>query len=132
MLRDAALPVVIVHRDEPVRCVRTARALLSQDVPVVLTVLDNGSCSEARALLARSLPEADIVVLGANRGFGPAANVGLRRWLDSADGDWVAVAAHDALPEQDCLSRLLDAVAVRPRAGLASAVYGEAMKPVVD
>jgi GT2 family glycosyltransferase len=142
VLQEAALPVVIIHRDQPERCVRTARAFLSQDVPVQLTVVDNGSSAQAVEYLERHLPTGEVVALGANRGFGPAANVGLRRWLDTGTTEWAAVAAHDALPEPGCLRRLLEAVATRPRAGLASAVYGEpnvgvwlaraAMKPVVD
>jgi GT2 family glycosyltransferase len=132
MSNDEVLPVVIVHRDEPERCVRTARAFKAQDVPVRITVVDNGSSDQAQAHVERSLPDVELVALGDNRGFGPAANVGLRRWLESGAGDWAAVAAHDALPEPGCLGRLLDAVVARPRAGLASAVYGDPMKPVVD
>ena len=72
------------------------------------------------------------MALGANAGFGPAANVGLRRWLAHETGEWAVVAPHDALPEPGCLARLLEAVAARPRAGLASATYGDPTKPVVD
>jgi GT2 family glycosyltransferase len=78
------------------------------------------------------LPEAELVPVGRNAGFGGAANIGLRRWLAGGEGEWVAVAPHDALPEPDCLRRLLDAVRGRPRAGLASAEFGEPGKPVVD
>ena len=129
---DKPLDVVIVHREQPERCIRTARSLLGQDVPVRLTVIDNGSSESARRRIERALPEADVVVLEANCGFGPGANVGLRRWLSAGEGDWVAVVPHDAILEQGCLSRLLDAVESRPRAGLASAVFDDATKPVVD
>jgi GT2 family glycosyltransferase len=47
-------------------------------------------------------------------------------------GEWAVVAPHDALPAPDCLQRLLEAVRERPRAGLASAEFGEPGKPVVD
>ena len=107
-----------------------------------VTVVDNGSHADAIRSLRHELPEVEIVALGSNRGFGPAANVGLRRWLETSTTDWAAVAAHDALPEPGCLRHVLEAVATRPRAGLASAVYGERnvgfwlartdMKPVVD
>jgi len=138
------LPVFIVHRDQPERCVRTARAFLDQDVPVEVTVIDNGSPEEAVRRIRDELaaPAIDIVTLGTNRGFGPAANVGLRRWLETSTTEWAAVAAHDALPQAGCLRHLLDTVASRPLAGLASPVYGERnvgfwlartdMKPVVD
>jgi GT2 family glycosyltransferase len=136
------LPIFIIHRDQPERCVRTVQAFLEQDVDVDLTVIDNGSSPPAVEHLEQELPDIAIVALGANRGFGPAANVGLRPWLDAGTTDWAVIAAHDALPEPGCLRRLLDVVAARPGAGLASAVYGEPnvgvwlervqMKPVVD
>jgi N-acetylglucosaminyl-diphospho-decaprenol L-rhamnosyltransferase len=136
------LPVFIIHRDQPQRCVRTVRAFLDQDVDVDVTVIDNGSSPRAVGHLEQELPDIAIVALGANRGFGPAANAGLRSWLDAGTTAWAVIAAHDALPEPGCLRRLLDVAAARPRAGLASAVYGEPnvgvwlervqMKPVVD
>ena len=142
MAETEPLDVVVVHRNQPARCIRTVDALLAQDVPVRITVVDNGSPADAVVQLNRALPAAEVVVLGENRGFGPAANVGLRRWLERGRGEWAVVAAHDALPEPGCLRHLLDAVADRRRAGLASAVYGEPnvgvwleraqMKPVVD
>src|SRR4051794_41868234 len=73
------VPVVIVHRDQPERLIDTIDAFRSQDVPVTITVVDNGS---------RSVPEiagddVDVLSMGANLGFGPAANVGYRRVLDA-------------------------------------------------
>jgi N-acetylglucosaminyl-diphospho-decaprenol L-rhamnosyltransferase len=136
------LPVFIIHRDQPQRCVRTVHAFLDQDVDVDLTVIDNGSSPPAVEHLASELPDIAIVALGGNCGFGPAANAGLRPWLDTGTSAWAVIAAHDALPEPGCLRRLLEVVAARPLAGLASAVYGEPnvgvwlervqMKPVVD
>lgn len=126
------LTVVIVHREQPVRCVRTGRALLAQGVPVRLLVVDNDSSDAARAALAAGLRDAEVIDARRNLGFGPAANLGLRRWLSEHDGEWVAIAPHDALPEVGCLARLLGAVTGRPRAGLASAEYGEPLVPVVD
>jgi GT2 family glycosyltransferase len=132
-LRHPPVTVVIVHWNQPERCVRTGRTFLAQvGVDVELLIVDNGSEPAARAALATELPEAEVVALGRNAGFGGAANVGMRRWLERGTGEWVAVAPHDALPERDCLRRLLDAAVERPRAGLASAEFGEPGKPVVD
>ncbi|HWC38321.1 MAG TPA: glycosyltransferase [Acidimicrobiales bacterium] len=131
------LEVVVVHRDQPEACVRTVLALHRQGLPVHVTVVDNGSgaagLSAVRAL-ARRLPTVEVVALGRNTGFGPAANVGLRRWLAQDEGEWVAVAPHDALPEPGCLARILAAVASRPDAGLVSGEFGRAYdsRPVVD
>ena len=128
----ARLPVIVVHRDQPHRCVRTVRAFLAQDVPVRAVVVDNGSSPGACLHIGRELPGVEVVALGSNAGFGPAANVGLRRWLARDTSEWAAIAPHDALPEPGCLARLLDAASARPRAGLASATFGDPTKPVVD
>jgi GT2 family glycosyltransferase len=129
----AELAVVLVHWNQPDRCARTARAFLGQGLPLRLAVVDNGSTEGALdALVAGLPPDAEVVRLGSNRGFGPAANVGLARWLASGRGEWAVVAPHDAIPEPGCLERMLDAARRRPRAGLASAEFGERLRPVID
>ncbi|HEX9531007.1 MAG TPA: glycosyltransferase [Acidimicrobiales bacterium] len=132
-MSTAEVDVILVHRDQPERCVLAARAFQAQvGVRTRLTVVDNGSPAPARERLAAALPGVAMVALGRNAGFGPGANAGLRAWLTDGAGDWAVVAPHDALPEPDCLRRLLAAVAERPRAGLVSAEYGEANRPVID
>jgi N-acetylglucosaminyl-diphospho-decaprenol L-rhamnosyltransferase len=124
-----SLRVVIVHWNQPERLAATAAAFRAcEDVAVRLTVVDNGSVRRPPAPIADELVDA-----GANVGFGPAANIGLRRFLaDGSDGEWVAVAPHDALPAPGCLRRLLDAVEARPDAGLACADFGDGATPVLD
>jgi GT2 family glycosyltransferase len=125
--------VVIVHWDQPERCVRTGRAFAAQEgVDVRVVVVDNGSAPGALERVTAGLPDAEVIRIGHNAGFGGAANAGMRHWLDRGAGEWVAVAPHDALPADGCLRRLLAAASARPRAGLASAEYGEPGKPVVD
>jgi N-acetylglucosaminyl-diphospho-decaprenol L-rhamnosyltransferase len=94
-----ALTAVIVHRSQPEACVRTGRALLRQAEGLRLVIVDNGSPPVHLAALRRELPEADIIEVGHNAGFGPAANVGLRRWLEEGEGagPWVVVCPHDAV-----------------------------------
>ena len=128
-----SVTVVIVHWNQADRCVRTGHAFAAQaGVDVSLIVVDNGSVPGAVDRVVSGLPGAEVIRVGRNAGFGGAANVGLQHWLHRGVGEWVVVAPHDALPEGDCLRRLLDAVSARPRAGLASAEYGEPGKPVVD
>ncbi len=129
---------VIVHRNRPDSCVGTGRALWDQGVER-LVVVDNGSPPGALDVVRAGLPEATVLELGCNTGFGPAANVGLRHWLDEGAevaGSWVLVCPHDARPDPGCVAALLDAAASRPGAGLASAEYGDGdvrlAKPVVD
>lgn len=124
--------VVVVHHHQPDKCVRTCRAFLAQGLPVCLTVVDNGSSRTDLALLGQRVPEARILAQGANRGFGPAANAGLRRWLEEGAGDWAVLAPHDALPQPGALARLLEVAGSVPRAGLACAEYGDQTRPVMD
>jgi N-acetylglucosaminyl-diphospho-decaprenol L-rhamnosyltransferase len=126
--------VVIVHRDSPAACANSVTAFLAQPVEVNVTVVDNASSASALAALRDEVAGTDIVVMDHNAGFGPAANVGVRRWLSRGEGDWVVVAPHDAMPEPDCLRRLVEAASSRPGAGFASAEFGPsyASKPVLD
>src|SRR3954451_9312156 len=100
--------VVVVHWNQPERCVKTGRAFLDQGVPVRLVVVDNASAPDAVAHIERELPAADVIRVGRHAGVRPAANVALRAWLDSGDGDLAAVAPHDALPRPGCLARLVE------------------------
>ncbi len=129
------LTVVVVHRNRPERFRATVDALRAQTVPTRVLVVDAGSEPAARDAVAAMVGERaddELLAFDQNLGFGPGANVGLRRWLDDGDGDWVGLCPHDALPAPDCIEVLLAAVAPRPRAGLASADVGDALSPVVD
>ncbi len=123
------LPVIIVHRDQPERLLDTIDAFRAQDVPVVITVVDNGSAVVPRIEAA----DVTVVLAGANVGFGAAANIGYRAFLaDPNAGEWVALAPHDAVPEPTCLSHMLAVLATQPRAGLACADVNDGMTPIVD
>ena len=124
--------VVLVHREQPERCITTARAFLAQDGDVDLTIVDNGSSPAALAKLRDALPGVDLVELGDNTGFGPGANAGLRKWLAEGEGEWCALAPHDALPEPGAVRALVEAAMARPNAGLACAEFGEPLVPVLD
>ncbi|MBI2709565.1 MAG: glycosyltransferase [Actinobacteria bacterium] len=127
------LTVVLVHWGQPERCLASVEAFCAQGLAVRMVVVDNGSSPEHLDRLRAGLPDtAELLEAHANLGFGPGANVGLRHWLAVHEGEWVAVAPHDALPDPGCLRRVMDAVRARPRAGLASADVGDGRVPVVD
>ena len=132
------LPVVIVHWNRADRCVGTVERFLAHEVPggVRLVVVDNGSSPDQLAIVQAGLPAGvPLVRLPRNRGFGPGANAGFRHVLahpHAEDVGWVGLAPHDAEPQPGCLARMLEAVATRPSAGLASADFGDGMTPVVD
>jgi N-acetylglucosaminyl-diphospho-decaprenol L-rhamnosyltransferase len=129
---DGATEAVIIHHAQPDRCVATCRALLEQRPDLSITVVDNGSDPEHRERIRSMVPGVRILTTGQNLGFGPAANVGLRRWLAEETGEWVLVAAHDALPRPGCLDRLMAVADPIRRAGLACAEYGDQTRPLMD
>jgi len=134
--------VIVVHRDSPEAAARAVAAFENQGLSVRTVVVDSGSSPRSVAALRAGLAAlgdgaghgAEVIELGANVGFGPAANAGLRRWLATSRSEWAVVAPHDVEPAPDCLSCLIGAVAERPRAGLVSAEYGPefSLRPVVD
>lgn len=126
--------VVIVHHNEPERCAASVAAFLAQGTQVSVTVVDSGSGPAAARALRALLPDADIIDAGGNVGFGPGANLGWRDWLRRGQGEWVAVAPHDALPRAGCLELLFAQIASRPDAGLVCAEFGPEfdLVPAVD
>lgn len=141
---DAPLRVVIVHWNQPTDCIGTVRRFGAREVPVRVTVVDNASAPDALAELHRGLDDLrdgwasgpdgiELIEHPVNSGFGPGANVGLRRFLDDPDdGEWVALAPHDVDPFPGCLAAVLAAVAAEPMAGLACADVGDGMLPAID
>jgi GT2 family glycosyltransferase len=124
---------VVVHRRRPDACVRTIAALREQGVTTVV-VVDNASPAEDRKQLLDAHPDVVLLENDANLGFGNAANVGFRWWLDNTDeargvggphDDWVLLCPHDAEPAPGAVPMLLDAATARLGAGLACAEYGE-------
>jgi N-acetylglucosaminyl-diphospho-decaprenol L-rhamnosyltransferase len=132
--------VVVVHWNQAKECLATVERFRSGSVPVRLTVVDNGSeraqLSELHsgvAALAGVGGPVEVLEVGANSGFGPGANAGLRRFLeDPGDGEWVVVAPHDVDPAPDCLATMLAAARAEPLAGLLCADVGDGMTPVID
>jgi GT2 family glycosyltransferase len=137
------LTAVVVHRRRPDACVRTIASLREQGVRDIV-VVDNASPAEDRERILEAHPDVVLLENESNIGFGPAANVGFRSWLETGargaggsrnDGDWVLLCPHDAAPEPGCVELLVHEAAARPRAGLACAEYGDhewSGKPVVD
>jgi GT2 family glycosyltransferase len=124
--------VVIVHWNQPGRCLRTVESFARQSIPVDLLVVDNDSTSQALVELEANLPGIPIHRLRRNAGFGPTANVGLRHWLEKSDYEYLVVAPHDALVEPECLQRMVTLLEARPAIGLASADLRDGATPRVD
>lgn len=124
--------VVIIHRNRVEQVGLTVEAFRSQTVPTKLIVVDNGSEASTVAALADLVGDAELIVNGENLGFGPGANIGMRRFLRDGTGEWVALAPHDAMPRPDTIERMLSAVSDRPLVGLMSADVGDDARPVIQ
>ena len=128
-----ALTVIVVHWNQAERCLRSLEQLDKQGLPIEAVVVDNGSRPEELCRLRTHLPpNARVLELGSNTGFGPAANAGFAQWLRTGPGDWVALMPHDALPAIDALSQMLAIADERPDLGLLSADVGDGATPIVD
>ena len=120
------LKLLVVHWNSPEACAATVRAFLAQGVPLDLTVIDNDSKPAAFEELKRALPpEAAVVRLKSNRGWGGALNVCLHRWLHEEARPFCFISAHDSEPAASCLSLLLDAAVADARLGIACPQYPE-------
>ena len=138
VVRNGGVPlrVVVVHWNQVAACLDTVARFTDREVPVRVTVVDNGSEPGALSALRdglQGLPDVSLIEVGANAGFGPGANVGLRSFLDDPDdGTWVALAPHDVDPFPGTLAAMLDAAEGEPMAGLMCADVGDGMTPVID
>lgn len=129
---SALVSVVVIHRNRPDAVGRTVAAFAEQTVPTSVIVVDNGSDQDTVRGLPSLVGDAELISTGANLGFGPGANVGLRRWLHAHTSEWVAIAPHDALPDPDTLAAMLRELDGKDRVGLASADVGDGAVPVID
>jgi N-acetylglucosaminyl-diphospho-decaprenol L-rhamnosyltransferase len=130
---DQAL-IVLVHHDEPERCAGAVSAFRAQPGVSDVWVVESSSRASSRRRLRELTPGVEIIEADGNVGFGPGANLGLRRWLATHGEGWVGVAPHDAVPEAGCVARILAEVAERGRVGLVSAEFGPEFEliPVYD
>ena len=131
-MSHAPVSVVVIHRNRADAIERTVASFASQTVPTQIVVVDNGSDADTMQALPHLIGPAKLVATGANLGFGPGGNVGIRLWLRTLDTEWLAIAPHDALPDEDTLERMLDELENRPSVGMASADVGDGKVPVID
>lgn len=136
---NGPVTVVIVHWNQPEWLAATLGHFRRQGVDVEFVVVDNDSIPTVRPRLEEVCRGngADLVAAGCNRGFGPAANVGLRRWLRDGEGEWAVVAPHDARPDEGTVGAMIELIAREEREhgrriGLACADVGDGHVPVID
>lgn len=127
-----AIALFVAHWNAPEPCLASVASLLSQEIPLQITVLDNGSSPENLRKLRHGLPAGiRLIELGENRGFGGALNVGLTGWLEAGGDpdDFCFLSSHDTLVREGCLKLLADAMSASARTGIACPDYGVPVYP---
>ncbi len=126
-MNSSALTLFVVHWNQPERCLETVRALQTQKPDLRAVIVDNASESSALDLLqARLGSEIEITKLSENKGWGPALNIALSKWIESRSDNYCLISAHDAEPAEDCVRLLVHAMETDPRVGIACPQYLDA------
>ena len=123
--------VSILHWNRPAECLATIAALRESGLALKLTVVDNQSAEENLSALEAELPfDVELMKLPKNVGWGPAHNFVLRRWLKEENSEFCIVAAHDALPQGNCLRELSKGTRrASAKWGMVCPEYGEPARP---
>ena len=88
-------------------------AFYSSDVPVEAVVVDNASSDGSADAVQSEFPQAKLVRMRRNVGFGKANNEGLKH----AKGRFVLLLNPDVTVAPDCVGRLADFLLMRPNVG---------------
>jgi N-acetylglucosaminyl-diphospho-decaprenol L-rhamnosyltransferase len=121
------ISLFVVHWNRPQECLSAIRAFRSQECDLEITIIDNASAPNAYELIRKNLDSnIEIERLPENRGWGPAVNVVLRKWLERGSNRYCLISAHDAEPSADCVKLLLQAMERDPRVGIACPQYSDA------
>ena len=122
--------LVIVHWNRPAECLATIRTSIAQIPGLHTLVLDNNS-STANYETLRGLLDSSVEILRfqENKGWGPALNVALRKWLNEENSRYCFISAHDAELASDCLARLQAAMDADPKLGIVCPQYPDCSVP---
>lgn len=118
------IALFLVHWNQPDRCIETVRKIQEQQRDVRIVIIDNASTPESWDVLRSRLdPEIETLKLERNYGWGPALNIGMKKWLDTNTGHYCLISAHDADPAEHCISLLVQAMDQEPDIGIACPQY---------
>ena len=119
-----------MHWNRPAECAATIRSSVAQIPGLHILVLDNSSSSANYAALCQQLdPSVEVLRFQENKGWGPALNVALRKWLNDEISRYCFISAHDAELAPDCLTRLQAAMDANPKLGIACPQYPDCSVP---
>lgn len=128
---DESFPrFVVVHWNRPVECLATIRSSMAQISGLHIFVLDNNSSTANYETLRGQIDSSvEILRFQENKGWGPALNVALRKWLNEEKSRYCFISAHDAELAPDCLTRLQAAMDANPTLGIACPRYPDCSVP---
>lgn len=130
MNHSGPISLFVVHWNQPGECIATVRRLLTQQVELRVVIVDNASRPEAYQLLRTELDRnIEIVRLEENKGWGPALNIALAKWLQSDQSPYCLISAHDAEPAEDCIRLLVRAMEHDPRVAIVCPQYPDTTMP---
>lgn len=129
-MNSEPISLFVVHWNQPLECVAAVRRFIAQDVRLKVVIVDNASGPGANDLLRSQLgDEIEIIRLEQNKGWGPALNVALAKWMGAGQGPYCLISAHDAEPAENCLALLVEAMERDLRVGIACPQYPDATVP---
>ena len=124
------ITLFVVHWNQPRECIATVRRLLAQQVDLKVVIVDNASAPDALQLLQAELdPNIAIVRLEENKGWGPALNIALTKWMQSDQGSYCLISSHDAEPAEKCVRLLVHAIQCDPRIAIVCPQYPDSTVP---
>jgi GT2 family glycosyltransferase len=121
------ISLFVVHWNQPQECLSTVAAFRNQECDLGITVVDNASAPDSYELIRKNLDSnIEIERLSENKGWGPALNIVLRKWLERGSMRYCLISAHDAEPSVECVILLVQAMERDPRVGIACPQYSDA------
>jgi GT2 family glycosyltransferase len=111
---DCGVSVIIVNwnnANDLAECLGCLRRQSWRDFEII--VVDNGSTDDSVEMVRRQYPEARLIALPDNVGFGAGNNIGFRH----AAGRYIALLNNDAFPQPAWLERMCQALENHPEVG---------------
>jgi N-acetylglucosaminyl-diphospho-decaprenol L-rhamnosyltransferase len=121
------ITLFVVHWNQPQECLNSVRAFRNQERDLEITIVDNASAPEAYDLIQKNF-DSDVKIerLDENKGWGPALNIVLRKWLELGSNRYCLISAHDSEPSSECVRLLLQTMERDPHIGIACPQYSDA------
>lgn len=114
---DGPLPVYVIHWNAPKWCSETVASLRTSELPVSITVIDNGGAP-------LDIRDTRVLRQPTNSGYTGGANAALADWLPG-EAPFAVITSHDVDIERDTLVHLLEAMESDPHLGICGPAYGD-------